>query len=153
MQLARVRRIHTAPAVFAVCLLLTFAAACRSGVPVLDANGTPPAVMGTITGTVSGEDGKSAVAGRKVTAVNVDSGARESAVTSSTGGFTFKVPAGRYRVEVELIGSERVISDKGHFYVGRSELEHDVDIRIGSGRRPATGRIYQPPLSSGEPLA
>lgn len=153
MSSASVRRIQTASAAAAVCLMLTLAAACRSASTVPGAGEPSVPVMGTITGTVSGEDGASAVAGRKVTAVNVDSGARESAVTSSTGGFTFKVPAGRYRVDVELLGNERVLSDNGDFHVGRSELEHDVDIRIGSRRAPASGRIYQPPLSSGAPLA
>ena len=149
---ARVRRNHTALLAGCVCVCLALAA-CRTGVPVLDANAGPPSVLGTITGKVSGEDGSTAIAGRKVTAVNVETGARETGVTSDTGGFTFKLAPGRYRVEVELLTGETVVRDRGEFKLSKSELQHDLDIRIGSRRVPAAGRIYQPPLETGAPLA
>ncbi|MDQ3169382.1 MAG: carboxypeptidase-like regulatory domain-containing protein [Acidobacteriota bacterium] len=135
-----------------LCLLLALGA-CRTGVPILDANPGPPVVMGTITGNVSGEDGTTPVAGRKITAVNLDTSARETSTTSETGGYTFKLPAGRYRVEVELLAGEVVVRDTGEFKLSKSELQHDVDIRIGTRRAPAAGYIYQPPLDNGAPIA
>lgn len=134
-----------------LCAVLVLAA-CRTGVPVIDANPGPASVSGTITGTISSEDGKTGIEGRKVTAVNVDTGDRISAVTSSTGGYTLKVPPARYRIEVELAAGEAIVKDAGTFTVSRSELQHDVDIRIGV-KRAGTGRIYQPPLRMRAPRA
>lgn len=134
-----------------LCLLFALGA-CRTGVPILDANPGPPIVMGTITGNVSGEDGTTPVAGRRVTAVNLETSARETATTSETGGYTFKLPAGRYRIEVELLAGELIVSDKGEFKLSKSELQHDVDIRIGARKSPS-GWIYQPPLDNGAPIA
>ncbi|MEX2273591.1 MAG: carboxypeptidase-like regulatory domain-containing protein [Vicinamibacterales bacterium] len=132
-----------------LCAVLVLAA-CRAVVP-LDPHPGPPSVTGTITGTLSSEDGKSGIAGRKITAVNVTTGARLVAVTSETGGYTLKVAPGRYRMEVELAAGEAIVKDEGTFTVGRSELQHDVDLRIGV-RRSSSDRIYQPPLRSRAPL-
>ncbi len=149
--IASARRNGTPPTVAWLCLLFALGA-CRTGVPIVDANPGPPVVMGTITGNVSGEDGTTPVAGRKITAVNLDTSARETSTTSETGGYTFKLPAGRYRVDVELLAGEVVVRDKGEFKLSKSELQHDVDIRIGVRKSPA-GWIYQPPLDNGAPLA
>ncbi len=146
-------RRHSIPLTVGVLCLLLALGACRTGVPILDANPGPPVVMGTITGNVSGEDGTTPVAGRKITAVNLDTSARETSTTSETGGYTFKLPAGRYRVEVELLAGEVVVRDTGEFKLSKSELQHDVDIRIGTRRAPAAGYIYQPPLDNGAPIA
>ena len=149
--IASARRNGTPLTVALLCLLFALGA-CRTGVPILDANPGPPVVMGTITGNVSGEDGTTPIAGRKVTAVNLDTSAREVATTSETGGYTFKLPTGRYRVEVELLAGEAIVRDKGEFKLSRSELQHDVDIRISARRAPSTW-IYQPPLDNGAPIA
>lgn len=149
--LASARR-HGLPLFTASLCALLALAACRTGVPVLDANAGPPSVSGTITGTVSSEDGKAGIEGRKVTAVNLDTGERTTAVTSSTGGYTLKVPPARYRIEVELAAGEVIVKDEGTFTVSRSELQHDVDIRIGV-KRAGTVRIYQPPLPLRAPIA
>lgn len=134
-----------------VCLALTLAA-CRTGVPLIDANAGPDVVFGTITGTVSGPDGRTPIAGRRIHAINLDTGARDSGVTSTSGGYTFKLPAGRYRVEVDLLSGETLVEGEGAFTLSRSELQHDVDLRIGT-RRPAEVHIYQPPLPTGAPIA
>jgi hypothetical protein len=145
-------RQHSLPLIAVLLCLVTALAACRTGVPVLDANPGPPSVMGTITGKVSGADGATAVAGRKVTAVNLDSGERAASVTSDTGGFTFKLAPGRYRIEVELLTGEAMVKDRGEFKLSKSELQHDIDIRIGSRRVPARV-IYQPPVDGFAPIA
>ena len=134
-----------------VCAVLVLGA-CRTGVAVVDTNPGPSSVSGTITGTLSSEDGKSGIGGRKITAINIDTGERMTVVTSETGGYTLKVTPARYRMEVELAPGEAIVKDRGSFTVSRSELQHDVDIRIGA-RRSGSGRIYQPPLRSRPPLA
>ena len=134
-----------------LCAVLVLAA-CRSGVPLIDANPGPPIVNGTITGTLSTEDGKGPIPGRKLTAVSLETGARLSVTTSDTGGYTLKVPPGRYRMEVELAPGEVIVKDQGTFTVSKSELQHDVDIRIGL-KRSTSDRIYQPPLAARAPQA
>ena len=148
--LASARRHSVSLIAAGLCLVLVLAA-CRSGAPILDANPGPPPAMGTITGNVSGEDGKSPIAGRRVTAINTQTGERFNAVTSSTGGYTLKVPPAKYRMAVELVEGEAIVKDEGAFSVSRSELQHDVDIRIGT-RRAGSGRIYQPPLPARAPI-
>src|SRR5688500_1218570 len=135
----------------ALCAVLVLAA-CRAGVPVIDANPGPPVVNGTITGTLSSEDGKGPIQGRKLTAISPETGARLSVTTSDTGGYTLKVPPGRYRMEVELAPGEVIVKDQGTFTVSKSELQHDVDIRIGL-KRSTSDRIYQPPLAARAPQA
>src|SRR5437762_14060035 len=56
-----------------------------------------PSVGGTIAGVV--RSGANPVIGRKVTAVNVSSGARFDATTGANGGYTIKVPEGTYRID------------------------------------------------------
>jgi hypothetical protein len=134
-----------------LCAVLVLAA-CRAGVPIIDPSPGPPSVGGTITGTLSGEDGKTGIEGRRITAVNLQTGERQTVTTSQTGGYTMKVAPGRYRIEVELLAGESVLRDPGTFTVSRSELQHDMDIRVGI-KRATSGRIYQPPLPSRAPQA
>jgi hypothetical protein len=148
--LASARR-HGLSLIAAVLCLVLVLAACRTGVPILDPGPRPSSVMGTITGTVSAEDGKSALPGRRISAINTDTGERFTAITSSTGGYTLKVPPARYHMAVDLDDGETIVKDEGSFSVSRSELQHDIDIRIGT-KRAGSGRIYQPPLPARAPL-
>ena len=142
----------------AVGLVLALAA-CRTAVPVFGGSEIPEA-HGTVTGQLrgpdtDGDDDEAPVAGRRVHVVNVATGERQSMVTSETGGFTFQVTPGRYRMEVELLPGERLLEDvdsDGEFTVSASELQHDVVLRVGSGRAAALP-IYQPPLPTGAPIA
>lgn len=135
----------------ALCAVLVLAA-CRAGAPIASSNPGQPAVNGTITGTLSTEDGKAGIQGRRVTAVNLDTGVRRSVTTSETGGYTLQVPPGKYRMEVELAAGEAITKNEGTFTVSKSELQHDVDLRVGA-KRATSDRIYQPPLPSRAPLA
>src|SRR5690606_28005905 len=90
----------------AAMMLLALITACRQGVPVIDTSPPPPRTDGTISGTVRGPDGTSAVAARPVQVVNLETGERQSVTTNSAGGFTFKVKPGRYRVELTLLPGE-----------------------------------------------
>lgn len=94
----------------AVLLMVLFAACVARG-PVVDRGDKPTNVGGTISGIVRAPSGGPPLSGRKVIAVNLESGQRIEATTAVNGGYTMKVPLGRYRLEVELRSSE-VVTDQ-----------------------------------------
>ena len=105
---------------FALLFCLALAAACHPG-PVIDTGPDQPA-SGTIAGIVSTE-AKAPVVGRKVTAINTQTGAKFEATTATNGGYTIKVPQGTYRLEVELRAGEAVASQPGETRINRSDLD------------------------------
>jgi hypothetical protein len=115
------------------------AAACHGG-PVVDLSPKPNQVDGTISGTVRGPEGTSAVEGRSVAVVNIDSGERQHTTTSNTGGFTFKVKPGKYRVELTLQNGETIVKQPDIITVNRSDVDAHADFVVGVSRisRPRT---------------
>jgi hypothetical protein len=101
--------------------VLVVAAACHPG-PVVDTGPDAQGVGGTIAGIVS-TDAKAPLAGRRVTAVNTQTGAKFEATTATNGGYTIKVPEGTYRLEVELRPGETVTTQPGDTRVNRSDLD------------------------------
>ena len=89
----------------ATAALLTATLACAPRGPIVDAGARPEGVGGTIAGIVT--DGGTPIGGRKVTAVD-GTGRRFETSTASNGGYTIKVPAGDYRLEVETRAGEKV---------------------------------------------
>ena len=122
-----------------VALTLLTLTACHGG-PVLDLTPKPAEADGTISGTVRGPEGTSAVSGRAVEVVNVDTGERQHASTSVTGGFTFKVKPGKYRVELNLLDGETLIKRPDVINVNRSDVDAHADFVLGASRasRPRT---------------
>lgn len=118
--------------------------ACRQGVPVIDTSPGPAQQDGTISGTVRGPEGTSAIEGRVVEVVNVDTGERQRATTNNAGGFTFKVRPGKYRVEITLRDGESILKQPGVMNVNRSDVDAHADFILGSVRvsrpRPAQYR-------------
>ena len=112
--------------VFVFCAVLA-SVACHPG-PVLNPGGKL-SVGGTVAGIVS-TDGNAPVAGRKVTAVDVASGARFDATTGANGGYTIKVPEGTYRLEVELAPGESVVKQPGETKIQKSDLDPKRDFTI-----------------------
>jgi carboxypeptidase family protein len=108
------------PGVF-VALAALMAIACHPG-PVVSAGPDQPSVGGTIAGIVSTET-KAAVANRKVTAIDVKTGAKFEATTGPNGGYTIKVAQGTYRLEVELHPGETVMKHPGETRINRSDLD------------------------------
>lgn len=101
------------------------AAACHPGPvlsPKLDVGGT---VAGIVTTT-----GNAAVPDRKVTAVDVTSGARFEATTGANGGYTIKVPEGTYRLELELRPGEVVAKQPADTRINKSDLDSRRDFTI-----------------------
>ncbi len=117
--------------VVAVALLLG-TTSCRRARPVIDTGPKPVEADGTISGTVRGPQGTSAVADRTVEVVNVETGARQRALTSNTGGFTFKVKPGKYRVELTLRDGEIVVRRPGVIDVNRSDVDASADFILGA---------------------
>jgi len=114
--------------VLATALLL--AAGCRTGQPILGAKHNM-ATPGTIGGILQETRTGSPIAGRRVLAVGLDSGARYSAVTSMTGGFTIQVPPGKYRLEVELHDGEGITKDAGTIDINKSDLDANIIVEVG----------------------
>jgi hypothetical protein len=114
------------PASFVLALLVTGAvmsnAACMPHGPVVDTGSKPAGVGGTIAGIVSSSGG-SPLVGRKVTVTNVETGQSFEASTASNGGYTIKVPTGKYRLQVELRAGESLEKDPVETEVNTGDLD------------------------------
>jgi hypothetical protein len=120
--------------VIATLLCLLIVVACRQGVPVIDTAPKPANPNGTISGIVKGPEGTSAIAGRIVQAINVDTGERQQETTSSTGGFTFKLKPGKYRVELTLREGESIVKQPGIIDLNKSDVDAHADFVLGVTR-------------------
>jgi hypothetical protein len=117
--------------------------ACRQGVPVIDTAPRPQQSDGTISGTVRGPEGTSPIDGRAVAVINVATGERQTTVTNTAGGYTFKVKPGRYRVELTLLQGEALVKRPSIIDVNRSDVDAHADFVIGAARieRPRWPRL------------
>ena len=122
--------LRTALPVAAVLLSL----ACHPSRPVLDP-GAKPAVDGTISGTVSASGGAVPVSGRKITAINVESGARVETSTTSIGSYTMRVPPGTYRLEMELRVGEAIATTPAPTEVDPGDLDAGRDFSLTVAQR------------------
>jgi hypothetical protein len=67
-----------------------------------------------------------------VTAVSLlDSTRRYSATTNVSGGFSIKVPPGKYRLEVDLREGERILRSPGTIDINKSDLDANREVVIG----------------------
>lgn len=137
-------------ALLAIGLLTLLSVGCRRGMPVIDPTGADPDTPGTISGTVRGPEGTSAIEGRLVEVVNVETGERQRTKTSNVGGFTFKVSPGRYRVSVALLDGESILEQPGEMNVNKSDVDAHADFVIGRVRvlRPRYSAPRNPALGS-----
>jgi hypothetical protein len=140
---------HATALLIAVVAATSFSVgACRPGVPVVDTGPKPLRADGTISGTVRGPEGTSPVAGRIVEVINTDTGERQRVVTSNTGGFTFKVKPGKYRVELKLQDGENLLKSPGVIDVNRSDVDANADFVIGAAS-VARPRYHAPRADDG----
>jgi hypothetical protein len=95
-------------------------------------NADNPQTAGTIAGVLQGSGGGDPIPGRRVAAVNTNTGTRYSAVTSPTGGFSIQVPPGDYRLEVELRAGEAVSRDPGAIRINTSDLDANIIVEVGA---------------------
>jgi hypothetical protein len=115
-------------------LILGSLAACRPGTPIIDPTPGPTQADGTISGTVRGPEGTSAIEGRMVEVINIDTGQRQRTTTNNAGGFTFKVAPGKYRVELTLLEGEMIVKRPPVMSVNRSDVDAHADFVIGPAR-------------------
>ena len=116
------------PAVMVVLLMLGSGCAARHGGPVLGGSTTPERT-GTVSGTVRTATG-SPLGGRRVSAINMATEAHYDATTADSGGYTIKVPAGKYRLEVELRGGDVIATQPAQTNVNVSDLDAQLDFVI-----------------------
>jgi len=100
--------------------------ACHPGPKI---GGTKQPVGGTIAGIVSTTT-KAPVVGRKVTAINTQTGAKFDATTGANGGYTIQVPEGTYRLEIELLQGETVSKQPSETHINKSDLDPHRDFVI-----------------------
>jgi hypothetical protein len=115
----------------AIAALLSLAS-CRPAVQAIDASPKPLQAEGTISGTVRGPAGTTALDGRMVEVVNIETGTRRRTATNDAGGFTFKLEPGRYRVELTLRDGETLVKHPGVIDVNRTDLDAHADFVLGT---------------------
>jgi carboxypeptidase family protein len=135
-----------------VALLLS--TACQSGAARVDTGPKPPVAQGTITGTIRGAEATSPVSGRTVEIVNIGTGERHSATTTSSGGFTSHLPPGKYRFELALRTGETLVAQPEVVSLDRGGKDPHVEIVLGPTRvvRPR-GPAYHVDNGLGSPSA
>jgi hypothetical protein len=114
---------------FATAVLVAVAACAARG-PVLDTGSKPAGVGGTIAGVVRVAGSGQPLSGRKVTAIDVGSGARYEVSTATNGGYTIKVPTGKYRLEVELRAGETLTERPAETNINASDLDASRDFVV-----------------------
>jgi hypothetical protein len=135
-------------------IIMALAVGCGRGA-IIDTTPGPAQADGTISGTVRGPEGTSPIEGRTVDAIEVETGQRHRAVTNNAGGFTMKVPPGKYRVELTLIEGEVLVRKPGVINVNRSDVDAHADFVIGTSRvaRPRGPRPLRGDDGLGAPIA
>ena len=135
-------------------LALLFAGGCRRGVPVVDTGAKPPAARGTITGIVRGPEGTSPMTGRTVEVINTATGERHTVQTTSNGGFTIELPAGKYRLELALHDGETIVKKPGIVTLDRGDIDSHIEFVLSAVRvsRPR-GPSYRLDNGLGSPVA
>lgn len=117
------------PFVFAV-----FLGACGRGVRVLETTPKLSTGSGTVTGIVTGPDGKAPLVDRVVEAVNVSTSERTSARTNPAGGYTLQLTPGTYRIELRLQPGETLAKHPAApMAIEVGEIETRVDFSVNGG--------------------
>ena len=116
--------------VWASVALLASTIACAPRGPVIDTGARPEGVGGTIAGSVTATGETAPLSGRKVTAINESTKARFETSTGENGGYTLKVPAGTYRLEVELRQGETLATQPDVTDVGVGDIDSARDFVV-----------------------
>jgi hypothetical protein len=87
-------------------------------------------VGGTIAGNVRSTAETAGLSGRKVTAVNETTNARFETSTGTSGGYSMRVPAGMYRLEVELRTGESLDARPDPTDVGVGDIDSARDFVV-----------------------
>jgi hypothetical protein len=138
-----------------VGVLTIFAAAgCHRAAPPLDTSpqaATQP--RGTITGTIRGPEGTTAVEGRIVDVIDITTNRRQRVTTDRNGGFAVTLDPGDYRVVLTLLDGEAIVREPGVIHVDRSAVDADADFVIGTSRISRPRPAYKIDDGLGSPVA
>jgi hypothetical protein len=118
-----------------VVALLGIVAGCGRGVRVLEVSPQQQSGGGTVTGMVLAADSKLPLGDRIVEAVNVAAQTRHTALTTNAGGYTLKLPPGRYRFDVRLEPGEVLAKQPPEMVVEVGEIETRVDFAVAGAAR------------------
>ncbi len=132
---------------------IVFATGCQrsAGAIAGSAAGSPHA---SINGIVRGAEGGSPVSGRTVSIVDVKTGERRSVQTTSTGAFRIDLPAGQYRLDVDVRDGETVLKHPNVVDLDAGDVDSHVEFVVASARlaRPR-GPAYRVDNGLGSPIA
>jgi peptidoglycan/LPS O-acetylase OafA/YrhL len=121
--------IATLVIILAVAAPLAGCAAAHGGATI-GRSDAPPEMSGTISGVVRAAGSNAALSARRVTAVNLTTGAKYESSTAANGGYTMKVPMGHYRLEVALGPDETLSAAPAEVEINRSDLDSGRDFTI-----------------------
>lgn len=116
-------------AAMVVLLMLSSGCAARHGRPLIGGS-TVPNPTGTISGSVATSTG-TPLEGRRVSAIDMATEAHFDVTTSSGGGYTIKVPPGRYRLEVELRGGDQLARQPDQINVNSGDVDEKMNFVVG----------------------
>ena len=111
-----------------LALILTSSVACHPSQPL--AGGVKQPVGGTISGAVSATDTTVPVVGRKVILTETTTNAHYDTTTAANGGYTIQVPAGTYRIELELRPGETLEKRPAETHINTSDLDAGRDFVV-----------------------
>ncbi len=135
-------------------LALLVGAGCRRGVPIVDLGPKPPDAKGTITGIVRGPEGTSPMAGRTVEVTNTATGEKRTVQTAINGGFTIQVPAGKYRLDLQLQDGETIVKRPGLVDLGHGDIDSHIEFVLSPSRvNRSRGPSYRVDNGLGSPMA
>ena len=113
----------------AVLLMLSGGCGARHGRPIIGGS-TVPNPTGTLSGIVTSSTG-TPLEGRRVSAIDMSTEQHYDVTTASNGGYTIKVPPGRYRLEVELRGGDQLTKQPEQHQVNIGDVDEELDFVIG----------------------
>jgi hypothetical protein len=112
-----------------VVVMLGAGCAARHGRPIFGGSTIAPPT-GTISGTVTSSTG-TPLEGRRVRAIETTTEMRYDVTTAKGGGYTIKVPTGRYRLEVELRDGDQLAKQPPETQVTRGDVDDRMDFVVG----------------------
>lgn len=117
-------------AIGAFCIAVLIGIACMPRGAVIGSGEKTPTANGTISGVVRAAGSNAPLTGRLVTATELTTGAKFETSTSTTGGYSMKVPTGRYRLVVELRDGETVADGPSELTLNVSDVDAARDFLI-----------------------
>jgi hypothetical protein len=127
-------RTFGAPAWLLTLTILLPGCAAAHGGPVIDSGDKPPELSGTISGIVRAAGSNAPISARRVTAIEATTGMKHETSTASNGGYTMKVPVGRYRIALELQPDEAIVEAPSDVNISRSDLDAGRDFLVAVKR-------------------